>query len=182
MTRRSASPDGVGIGTGTARLNWHVIVRDARPGELADVGTLRVSAYRASGFLPPGSPYADTLRRLGSAGDGEVLVADDGTRIVGTVMLVPTGGGNELARSAGEAEIRAFAVAPEARGNGTGRLLLRTVISRATRGGVRRLLLATQPAMTAARHLYESEGFRRTPHRDWRPVPEVLLLTYELCL
>lgn len=182
MTRRSAPSADAGIDLGAARLNCHVIVRDARPDELADVGTLRVSAYRASGFLPPGSHYADTLRRLGSAGDGEVLVADDGTRIVGTLMLVPPVSDNELATVAGEAEIRAFAVAPGARGNGTGRLLLRTAIGRATRRGVRRLLLATQPTMTAAQHLYESEGFRRTPHRDWRPVPEVLLLTYELWL
>ena len=63
-------------------------IRDAQPGELAEIGELRVAAYRSGGFLPAGSSYAQTLRALGADGRGQVLVAEapDGT-LLGTVML-----------------------------------------------------------------------------------------------
>ena len=50
-----------------------VMIREARPGELAAVGDVRVAAYEAGGFLNP--EYAPELRALGAAGDGTVLVA-----------------------------------------------------------------------------------------------------------
>ena len=68
-----------------------MIVRDARPGELAEVGEIRVAAYLADGFLAPDSRYTPTLRALGRDGDGAVLVAvdeQDDSRILGTVMLL----------------------------------------------------------------------------------------------
>ena len=40
-----------------------VIIRDARAGELAQVGELRVAAYRADGFLSETSTYAANLGR-----------------------------------------------------------------------------------------------------------------------
>jgi ribosomal protein S18 acetylase RimI-like enzyme len=52
-----------------------VIVRDVLPGELAEVGEIRVSAYVAGGHMSPDSEYAPVLRALGSADDGTVLVA-----------------------------------------------------------------------------------------------------------
>jgi hypothetical protein len=58
------------------RLDDAVIVRDARPGELAEVGEIRVAAYRAGGHLSADSGYAPVLRALGTAGDGTVLAAD----------------------------------------------------------------------------------------------------------
>jgi hypothetical protein len=36
--------------------------------------------------------------------------------------------------------------------------------------------------MTAAHRLYERLGFMRAPERDWKPVPEVRLISYELAL
>jgi ribosomal protein S18 acetylase RimI-like enzyme len=180
-----------------------VIVRDALPDELAEVGELRVTAYQADGFLSPGSSYAPTLRALGGEGDGTVLVALDDRqreqggqdaqdvhddrhgsagRIIGTVMLQFWPHGGEIGVGQDEAEIRALAVAPGQQGRGTGRALLRAVIGRAAREGVRHLVLLTQPEMQAARHLYEQEGFRRLPERDWAPVPGRVLLAYGLAL
>ncbi len=52
-----------------------MIVRDALPAELAEVGEIRVSAYRAGGHISPDSGYAPVLRALGAADDGTVLVA-----------------------------------------------------------------------------------------------------------
>ena len=65
------------------RVGPGVMVRDARPDELAGIGDLRVAAYRADGFLTATSGYADTLRALGADGQGEVLAAVDGGQKIG---------------------------------------------------------------------------------------------------
>jgi len=162
-----------------------VIVRDARPGELAEVGEIRVAAYLADGFLAPDSGYTPTLRALGRDGDGAVLVAvdePDGSRILGTVMLQPWPHAGQAVSGRDEAEVRALAVRPEAQGRGTGSALLRAVIERAAQRGVRHLVLLTQPEMAAAQRLYQRAGFRRLPDRDWSPAPGVTLLAYGLAL
>ncbi|MEU9831793.1 GNAT family N-acetyltransferase [Streptosporangium sp. NPDC048047] len=159
-----------------------MIVRDVRPEEMKSAGELRVAAYDAQGLLDASPGYAATLRVLGADGPGEVLVAAEEDRLLGTVMFEPRHEGSEVARDPGEGEIRALAVAPDARGRGVGRALVRAAIDLAARRGVGLLLLSTQPAMTTARRLYLSEGFRRLPERDWRPVPSLTLLAYGLDL
>jgi ribosomal protein S18 acetylase RimI-like enzyme len=159
-----------------------VIVREALPGELAEVGEIRVNAYRAGGFLAPDSAYTPVLRDLGAAGDGTVLVAADGSRILGTVMLQFWPNGGEIGVADDEAEIRALAVLPDAQGQGAGSALLQAAITRAAQRGVRHLVLLTQPDMLAAQRLYQRAGFRRLPERDWSPVPGHILLAYGLPL
>jgi ribosomal protein S18 acetylase RimI-like enzyme len=155
-----------------------VIIRDALPDELPGIGDLRVQAYQADGLLPATSPYTETLRRLGADGDGEVLVAVDGRLVIGTVMIQLWSHGGELLRGPEEAEIRALAVAPVARGRGVGRALLSAVTSRAAERGVRQLVLLTLPTMAAAHHLYQKAGFVRLPERDWSPEPGTRLLAF----
>jgi ribosomal protein S18 acetylase RimI-like enzyme len=159
-----------------------VMIRDARPDERAAVGELRLSAYRALGLLSDVDGYAETLRRFGFDGDCTVLVAvdhpDDG--ILGTITLEPYDQASELARDDTEADIRAFAVAPQAQGKGVGRKLLLAVIERAEKRGLRRLRLCTQPAMAAAGHLYAAAGFSRTPELDFSPAANLTLRAYEL--
>lgn len=161
-----------------------MIIRDARPHEYAAVGELRVAAYRAAGLLPEGSRYAGTLRGFGFGGDCMVLVAVDeaGSGILGTITLEPFGRASELARDETEADVRAFAVAPQAQGQGGGRKLLLAVIERAEKSGVCRLRLCTLSAMKAAQHLYAATGFSRTPDLDFEPVPGLILRAYELAL
>jgi len=162
-----------------------VIVRSAQPGELAEVGELRVSAYQAGGFLAAKSDYEPVLRGLGTAGDGTVLVAvprGDESRILGTVMLQPRPHAGEIAAGQHEAEIRALAVAPDGQGRGTGNALLRAVIDLAAQRGVAHLVLLTQHGMRVAQHMYERAGFRRLPERDWSPAPGINLLAYGLPL
>jgi ribosomal protein S18 acetylase RimI-like enzyme len=163
------------------RVGPGVIVRDARPDELAAIGDLRVGAYRADGFLAPTSGYTATLRALGADGTGEVLAAVDDGQVVGTIMLQPWPVGN-VVRAPGEAEIRALAVAPRARGRGIGAALVTAVIERAARRGIRRLVLLTMPEMHAAHRLYAEAGFGRLPARDWSPRPGEILLAYGLTL
>jgi len=167
-----------------------MLIRDARQDELGEVGEIRVGAYLADGFLSPGSGYAARLRELGADGLDPVLVAVDGDgasaeggeRILGTVMHQGWPQGGEILAGPEEAEIRALAVVPDARGGGVGRALLAAVIERAVREGVRHLVLLTQPEMKTAHHLYQDTGFARLPERDWSPEPGIALLAYGLVL
>ncbi|MEU9886276.1 GNAT family N-acetyltransferase [Sphaerisporangium sp. NPDC051011] len=155
-----------------------MMVRDALPGELEAIGELRVAAYQADRLLDRNPGYAVSLRALGTGGHGEVLVAVDDDRLLGTIMLDLWHAGSEVARGPEEAEIRGLAVAPEARGRGVGGALVRAVVDRARRRGARSLLLSTQPAMTSARRVYVAEGFTRRPELDWDPLPGFRLLAY----
>lgn len=148
-----------------------------------------MAAYRSQGLLPEESEYAGTLRGFGFDDDCEVLVATDEAAtdeadngLLGTITLEPFDATSELARDETEADVRAFAVAPQAQGLGVGRTLLLAVIERAEKRGLRRLRLCTQPAMRTAQHLYETTGFSRTPDLDFEPVPGLSLRAYELAL
>ena len=162
-----------------------MIIRTALPTELPEIGDIRVAAYRADGFLSPASEYAATLHALGHDGSGDVLVAvaDDG-QLLGTVMLEywsskagPSKSGPSISgpsisgavHGPGEAEIRALAVRPAARGQGAGNALLTAIIELAAAHGVEHLVLATLPAMRTAHRMYEKAGFTRLPERDWAP-------------
>jgi len=166
----------------TGRVEPGVIVRDAQPDELAGIGDLRVAAYRADGFLTAASGYTPILHALGADGAGEVLAAVDGGRIVGTIMLLAWPDGGNVTRGPGEAEVRALAVAPHARGQGIGAALVAAVVERAAGRGIRHLVLLTLPEMRAAHHLYAQAGFGRLPDRDWSPRPGETLLAYGLAL
>jgi ribosomal protein S18 acetylase RimI-like enzyme len=160
-----------------------VIIRSARPDEYPAVGELRVAAYEALGLLPEGSGYAATLRSFGFGGDCTVLVAvDEAGGILGTITLEPFEPSSELARDETEADIRAFAVAPNTQGGGVGRQLLLAVMESGAKQGLRRLRLCTRPAMEAAQHLYAAAGFTRTPELDFEPFPGISLRAYELAL
>lgn len=157
-------------------------IRDAKTAELAEIGTIRVAAYRADGFLSPESEYEPTLRGLGADGAGHVLVAERDGVLLGTVMLQTWPKAGQLVTGPDEAEIRALAVLPEARGGGLGRALLAAVMERAVREHVRHLVLFTQTDMKTAHRLYADAGFVRLPERDWSPEPGIDLLAYGLIL
>jgi len=162
-------------------------IRDARKDEFDQLGDIRVEAYLADGFLSPQSTYAQRLRELGADGLDHVLVAvqPNGSsrgRIIGTVMLQGWPQGGEILAGPDEAEIRALAVSPDARGAGVGSALLAAVIERAASEGIRHLVLLTQAEMKAAHRLYEKAGFARLAERDWSPEAGVTLLAYGLPL
>ncbi|WP_017541080.1 GNAT family N-acetyltransferase [Nocardiopsis halophila] len=155
-----------------------MIIRRAHREEREPVGELRVGAYEADGLLDASPEYAAVLRRLGADGAGEVLVAEDDGALLGTAMLQEHRPSSEVARSPEEAEVRALAVAPKARGRGVGGALVEALAERAAAAGAHRLVLSTQPAMAAARYIYEKQGFARIPDRDWEPFPGFTLLAY----
>ncbi len=162
-------------------------VRVAWPEEYAAVGELTVRAYHADGH---GSPaYAERLRdAAGRAAAGLLLVAtapvatDAAEPLLGTVALFPAGAEYAQLAGPGEMEIRMLAVDPTARGRGAGMALARACVQRAQDTGATGIRLSTELSMTAAHRIYERLGFRRTPDRDWSPVPGATLLTYALDL
>jgi len=154
-----------------------MIVRTAEPAELAAVGELRVAAYHAGHFLDALPTYADRLRSLGE--HGVVLVAVEDDRILGTIMLERWHEASDLATGPAEAEVRALAVDPSAQGRGVGRLLVQAIVDLGVEWKVQRLVLHSQPGMTAAHRLYEKAGFVRIPDRDHQG-PTFSLLAYAL--
>ncbi|MFD8519593.1 GNAT family N-acetyltransferase [Streptomyces capillispiralis] len=132
------------------------LIRIARPddeGELARLDHETWSPLHA--VTPPPQPPYDSFFSA-HAGPGDHRVAEHEGRLVGYVRLgFPT----ELASNAHVRQIRGLAVAPEARGLGVGRALVRAAIEEARERGARRITLRVLGHNTTARTLYESEGF-----------------------
>jgi ribosomal protein S18 acetylase RimI-like enzyme len=153
-------------------------VEPARPDDYPAIAELTVRVYVDGGLAS--SDYAPELADVaGRASRSEVLVArePDG-RVTGSVALVLAGDFGNLITSDQEAEFRMLVVDPAAQGRGIGELLVRTCLDRARDAGKRRMVLSTDPRMTAAHRLYRRLGFTRLLERDWSPVRGVDLLVY----
>ncbi len=98
-----------------------------------------------------GAARAFLAERL-ERGDSIVFVADAG----GFAQVYPSFSSTRLARTW---VLNDLFVAPEARGSGTGRALLRAVVEAAREAGAVAVSLATQHENERAQALYESEGF-----------------------
>jgi ribosomal protein S18 acetylase RimI-like enzyme len=94
------------------------------------------------------------------------------------VALVLDGDFGEVTASDDEAAFRMLVVDPSARGQGVGELLVTACLERARAAGKSRMVLSTDPRMTAAHRLYRRLGFSRLPERDWSPIPGVELMVY----
>ena len=144
------------------------IRHDLRPGDIGRVaeqhGLLyasehgfdhRFEAYVAEGLGEFGRIARPDLDRLW-------LAEQDGT-LVGSVAI--------LGRENGEAQLRWFLVAPEARGHGLGRRLLETCIQFCRDARYRSIHLWTVSPLHDAARLYTAAGFRLTeelpPSTPW---------------
>jgi ribosomal protein S18 acetylase RimI-like enzyme len=162
------------------------LIRPVRPDEFVALGTLTVAAYHS---LPTQMPhqriYDEQLRDVATrAATSCVLVAVGAAgELLGGVTYV---GGPEdpysEKSSEGEAGIRMLAVEPARHDRGVGRALTQACIELARAAGRRRLVLHTGDRMAAAKHLYESIGFRREPAIDFSPAPGIDLIGYVLDL
>ncbi|HLM07610.1 MAG TPA: GNAT family N-acetyltransferase [Blastococcus sp.] len=159
-----------------------VSVEPARPEDFDRIAELTVGVYVDGGLASPG--YTPQLADVaGRASRSELMVARDGSgRVVGSVALVLDGDFGEITESDDEAAFRMLVVDPAVRGRGVGELLVTTCLDRARAAGKRRMVLSTDPRMTAAHRLYRRLGFTRLPERDWSPAPGIDLLVYVLDL
>ena len=125
--------------------------------------------YTHGGFAATALDARQILVRMR---EGPVWVALRESRVIGTVAAV--------ARDE-SVYIRGMAVLPAARGSGAGARLLEQVENWAASERHTRLFLSTTPFLSAAIHLYERSGFRRTDDgiRDLHGTP---LFTMEKAL
>ena len=156
-------------------------LRRARPADLDEIGAVTLAAYEPF-LLGEDDSYRARLRDA-AARDREALLwvatPDDDDRILGTVTLCEGGSAWREIAGADEGEFRMLAVAPDAAGRGVGTALTELALDHFREQGARRVVISSLDQMTAAHRLYARLGFRRAPHRDWRPVPGVSLLALE---
>jgi ribosomal protein S18 acetylase RimI-like enzyme len=153
----------------------------ARPEDFGRIAELTAGVYRDEGYA--GEEYLVQLADVaGRATRAQLLVArqdgDHDVEVVGSVALVLDGEFGEVLRSADEAGFRMLVVDPAARGLGVGERLVTACLDRARAAGKRRVVISTDPRMTAAHRLYERLGFTRLPERDWSPMPGIDLIVY----
>jgi ribosomal protein S18 acetylase RimI-like enzyme len=148
-------------------------IRDMQDDELDAVSTLLLRANReherafAAGVAA--AYFAEVADVAGRAGSSDVLVAEQSGLLVGSATLLRDAADDGHPWPEDGCVLRLLAVAPEARGQGTGRALTSTCLDRARARGARWVGLHTAPFMAAARHLYERLGFVRVPEHDFDP-------------
>ena len=157
-----------------------MLIRLAEPADFARVGELTVLAY-APHTDGPTDFYIERLRDVATrAREAEVWVAEVDGQVAGGVTRTPLGSPwREIAKD-DEAEFRMLAVDPAFQGRGVARALVAHLITLARENGDRAVVMSSEAGMAKAHGLYESMGFRRTPDRDWHPLPTIDLITYEL--
>ena len=99
---------------------------------------------------------------------GEILVAERGTAVVGTVTYHGFDTDPRGLRPDRWSAAHRLAVAPEVRRQGVGRRLLEGCIARARADGAEALCIYSPASMAAGLTLCESLGFRPVPALDFR--------------
>lgn len=160
-----------------------VVVRPADRSELEAVGRLTLEAYVASGYLDADDFYAaHLLDAPARAAGAELLVAELAGEVVGTVTFCPEGSSFGEIAGPGEGEFRMLAVAPSARRQGAAEALVQACVDRCRELGYTAVVLSSLPVQVEAHRLYDRLGFRRTPEKDWSPVPGIDLIGFRLDL
>ncbi|QBI19051.1 GNAT family N-acetyltransferase [Egibacter rhizosphaerae] len=152
-------------------------IRPVAPNEHDAVGELTVAAYATLG--EPLGDYAGVLRDVAARAEAcEVIVAEEGGTLLGTVTYIPGPGHFAEWDDPRAAGIRFLAVDPAIRRRGVAEALVRWSLARARDEGWARFVLHTTDWMHAAHRLYEKLGFERAPELDWEPERTVKLLGY----
>jgi len=143
------------------------ILRPPRPGDFGWIVKRNAELYAQDyGWLEPfegvcAQIVADFVNKYDASPERGWIAEIDGEN-VGAVML--TNDGNGVAR------FRLLLVEPKARGLGIGVRLVDEAVRFARSAGYRKITLWTHSVLTAARHIYQSAGFKLTrseEHRSW---------------
>ena len=134
------------------------LIRNATMSDADTIDRLCVAAYEE--FRPRVGEInwprlRETLARTSELSrEGELIVAEDSSGVLGVVLYVPPG-------RAKHAWLRTLAVAPQQRGRGIGRRLTRECIDRARQDDAVAIELTTADMMTVALPMYQSMGFAK---------------------
>ena len=137
------------------------IIRPLKPGEAGYIAYRHCVLYEKEyGLSGTFERYVmDALTKyIDGQPEGEVWVAENNGRIVGSIAIVST--------EEGIAQLRWFLIEPEYRGVGLGRQLLATAMEYCKRQKYKQVYLWTIQDLKAARHLYESFGFSVTEQSE----------------
>ncbi len=166
-------------------------IRDARPADRAAIEAVTLAAYEQYATVLP-APLWEAYRQnivttLADPKPATQIVAEKEGALVGSVLLYPAGGamgapGGGRAMTLTWPEVRLLAVAPSARGSGTGRRLMEECIRRARAAGATALTLHTTEMMRMAMQLYERMGFERAAELDFAPAPGITVKGYNVAL
>ena len=152
----------------------NVLIRDARPDELAAVADVIAQAYAQYG------PEEDSSLETHEAFRG---YRKDIIDVRGRAEQGAVAPGMDKSSSGWPEEIgaiRLLGVLPSERGNAIGRALTEETIRRTREAGAPAIGLHTTSLMGLARDMYERMGFVRTPDNDFRESPELLITAYRL--
>jgi ribosomal protein S18 acetylase RimI-like enzyme len=131
-------------------------LRDATPADADSINRLCIAAYeefRDEIGAIKWPLLRETLSRTSElSSEGELIVAEDSSGLLGVVLYVPP-------RQTKEALIRTLAVAPKHRRRGVGRRLTQECIDRARQAGAQTIALTTGQMMIVALLMYERMGF-----------------------
>ncbi|MGH8932695.1 MAG: GNAT family N-acetyltransferase [Egibacteraceae bacterium] len=137
-------------------------LRAAAQGERAGVVRLVLDSYAEFEPFLASSNWAQmraNLAAVPSSGEGDLLIAEVGDEVVGTVTYLAPGPRSYDRVPFDWALIRVLAVLPAYRGQGIGRMLTRECLRRAQQDGAATVGLHTAELFTAARAMYEQMGF-----------------------
>lgn len=158
-----------------------LILRDANASDKDAIETITVAAYvqYAERMGPLWQVYLQDIQEtLAEPEPAEQIVAEQGGKVVGTVLLYPAGEAFEGTADQAAPEVRLLAVPPEARGLGVGKALMEECLRRARASGVKAVTLHTNEIMAVAMAMYERMGFQRAPELDFNPTPEIVIKGY----
>ncbi|MET3665616.1 helix-turn-helix domain-containing GNAT family N-acetyltransferase [Caulobacter sp. 1776] len=145
-----------------------VVLRDLKPGDLGWIIHRQAVLYAEEyGWnqdyeVLVARILADFAQAFDPAREAAWIAEIDG-RVVGSIFLV-RGDAPDVGK------LRLLYVEPETRGSGVGAMLVRACIARAREVGYARLNLWTNSVLSAARRIYEREGFvliEESPHHSF---------------
>lgn len=117
--------------------------------------------------IPSAEDYLKVFREICADPRHELFIAEDGDRVVGTVILIVV---PNLSHSATPwALVENLVVTAGHRRTGTGKMLLEYVIARAREKGCHRIELCSDKRREEAHQLYSSVGFEQSAYgfRIW---------------
>lgn len=153
-------------------------IREAKPEEYWELGTLMVKVYSALEGFPSPAEIPSYYDRLQNVGDFKkdpktkliVAIFEDGKIEGGLVYFGDMryyGAGTEATLSQHAGAFRLLAVNPETRGQGIGKKLIQACFDQVRQEGFKCLVIHSTEYMMTAWKMYERMGFEKFPEIDF---------------